>query len=54
MTCGKCKHYVNGLPFSNECKLIGMEFFKPYIKKCPLIDDDYNLTKYGMEMNEII
>lgn len=58
MKCHECDYYSENNGYYGEwngCKLLGFEYFHTYYEDdCPYIDDNYNLTKDGLEAREIL
>lgn len=56
MKCYKCKYHKEGVGDYgswNECTLFGFEYyFEFYEKDCPYIDEDYNKTNEGQDVDK--
>lgn len=51
MKCCNCKHLGSGYMY-NECKRFGFEYFHEfYDNECPYINDNYELTEDGKEID---
>lgn len=54
MKCSKCKFYRESRE-ENECLKFGFYCFHTFCKReCSYIDDDYNLTKNGLDLDKVL
>ena len=58
MKCCECKYHKEWITcdeFGNACLKFGFEYYSEYYEsECPYVDNEYNLTNDGKELEKIL